>query len=177
MAWSKSVFSSSSAVLAMCACLCSANTSAAAEPDRLLPLEVVINAYKSGTWLLLEHDGKLYAPHDAFEDWRVRLDAEAQSIAYKGQNYWPLYVVPGYQSKLNTAEQSLELLFSPSVFSSTRLTQEGYKKPILSPVLPSAFFNYDLNYTRSELRGAPATEDLGLLGELGFSYYPPWTGP
>ena len=157
------------AATAVCAFLCSAPPLAAAELDRLLPLEVVINGYNSGTWLLLEYDGKLYAPHDAFEDWRVQLPAEAQSIAYKGQNYWPLFTVPGYQAKLNTAEQSLQLLFSPSVFSATRLTQEGYKKPVLSEVLPSAFFNYDLNYARSELRDAPAIEDLGLLGELGFS--------
>ena len=158
------------AALAVCACLCSAhNPLAAAELDRLLPLEVVINGHKSGTWLLLEHGGKLYAPHDAFEEWRVQLNAETQSIAYKGQNYWPLSSVPGYQAKLNTAEQSLELLFSPSVFSATRLTQEVYKKPVPSAVLPSAFFNYDLNYARSELRAAPAIEDLGLLGELGFS--------
>ena len=157
------------AALLVCACLCSVHAQAAAEPDRLLPLEVVINGQKSGTWLLLERDGKLYAPHDAFEEWRVQRNAETQSITFKGQNYWPLSTVPGYQAKLNTAEQSLELLFSPSVFSATRLTQEVYKKPVPSAVLPSAFFNYDLNYARSELRAAPAIEDLGLLGELGFS--------
>ena len=157
------------AILVVCACLCSAPTLAAAEPDRLLPLELVINGQKSGTWLLLEHDGKLYATHDAFEDWRVQLNRETQSIIYKGQNYWPLSAVPGYQAKLNTAEQSLELLFSPSAFSATRLTQEVNKKPVLSAVLPSAFFNYDLNYARSALRAAPTIEDLGLLGELGFS--------
>ena len=55
------------------------------------------------------------------------------------------------------------------IFSATRLTQEINKKPVLSAVLPSAFFNYDLNYARSELRAAPTTEDLGLLGELGIS--------
>lgn len=169
MTWKSLSLSHRSAALALYACLCSAHTLAAAEIDRLLPLEVVVNGYKSGTWLLLEHEGKLYAPNDAFEDWRVQLDAQAQSIAYKGQNYWPLFTVPGYQAKLNAAEQSLELLFSPSVFSATRLTQEVYEAPVLSPVLPSAFFNYDLNYTNSELRAAPTIQDLGLIGELGFS--------
>lgn len=165
----RSRFSPKLAGLAVFFCLCSTQALAATQPDRLLPLEVVVNGYKSGTWLLLERDGKLYAPRDAFDDWRVVLDVQAQSIAYKGQNFWPLATVPGYQAKLNTAEQSLEVQFSPAVFSATRLTQEINKKPVLSPVLPSAFFNYDLNYARSELRGAPATEDLGLLGELGFS--------
>ena len=153
---------------AVCLCLCTTPL-AAAELQRLLPLDVVINGYKSGTWLLLEYGDRLYAPRDAFDDWRVRLDTETQSIAYKGQNYWPLSAVPGYQGKLNTAEQSLEVLFSPSVFNTTRLTQEINKKPMLSAVLPSVFFNYDLNYARSELRAAPSIEDLGLLGELGFS--------
>ena len=155
--------------VAVCACLCAAPALKAEDIYRLLPMDVVINGYKSGTWLMLEYDGKLHATHDAFEDWRVRLDTATQSIAYKGQNYWPLSAVPGYQGKLNTAEQSLEVLFSPSVFNATRLTQEINKKPVLSAVLPSAFFNYDLNYARSALRAAPSVEDLGLLGELGFS--------
>ena len=152
MAWLERFVAPHLAALAVCAFLCSAPPLAAAELDRLQPLEVVINGYKSGTWLLLEHGGELYAPHDAFEEWRVQRNAEMQSITYKGQNYWPLSSGPGYQAKLNTAEQSLQLLFSPSVFSATRLTQEVYKKPVPSAVLPSAFFNYDLNYARSELR-------------------------
>ena len=168
MRWLGLSCSTHTVALAACVSLCTAPL-AATELYRLLPLDVVINGYKSGTWLLLEHDGKLYATHDAFEDWRVKVDTQTQSIAYKSQNYWPLSAVPGYQGKLNTAEQSLEVLFSPSVFSATRLTQEINKKPVLSAVLPSTFFNYDLNYVRSELRAAPSIEDLGLLGELGFS--------
>src|SRR5690242_10354794 len=74
---------------------------AATAPDRLLPLEVVINGSKSGTWLLLEHAGELYAPHDAFEEWRVQLNPEAQPVNYKDQNYYPLFTVPGYRAKLN----------------------------------------------------------------------------
>ena len=153
----------------MAACVCSSPSLAASEPSRLLSLEVAVNGQKTGTWLLLEQDDKLYAPSDAFEEWRVQLDPATQSVSHKGQNYWPLDTVTGYQGKLNVAEQSLDVLFSPSVFSATRLTEEANKKPVLSAVLPSAFFNYDLNYARSELRAAPAIEDLGMLGEVGIS--------
>jgi outer membrane usher protein len=61
------------------------------------------------------------------------------------------------------------LLFAPQAFSATRVTQELTRKTVVSPVLPSAFFNYDLNYSTLNARGAPALQSLGLLGELGFS--------
>ncbi len=142
---------------------------ASKELDRLLPLDVVVNGSKSGTWLLLEHDGVLYAPRDAFEDWRIQVLANSAFVDYKNEKYWPLSDIPGYKAKLNVAEQSLELLFSPKVFTATKLQREIIKKPVLSPVLPSVFFNYDFNYARSQLRNAPSIEDLGLLGELGVS--------
>ncbi len=139
------------------------------DTDRLLPLDVVINGSKSGTWLLLEHAGVLYAPKDAFEDWRIEVASNSTSVEYKNEKYWLLSDIPGYKAKLNVADQSLELLFSPKVFTATKLTSEAFKRTEVSPVLPSAFFNYDFNYARSELRNAPSTEDLGLLGEFGVS--------
>ena len=72
--------------LALVACLYSSPGLAATQPIRLLSLEVVVNGQKTGTWLLLEQDDKLYAQHDAFEDWRVQLDPGTQSISYKGEN-------------------------------------------------------------------------------------------
>jgi outer membrane usher protein len=137
--------------------------------DRVLPLEVIVNGTKSGTWLLVEHEGALYAPRDAFEEWRVQLDPKTQSVQFKGQDYWSLASVPGYKSKVDFANQSLELLFSPQVFAATRLTQEKSKKLTVSPVLPSVFFNYDFNYQRTELRDAPTIQDMGMLAEFGFS--------
>jgi len=52
-------------------CLAAA-ANAAPEPvaERILPLEVTVNGAKGGTWLLLERAGVLYAPRDAFEEWR-----------------------------------------------------------------------------------------------------------
>lgn len=139
--------------------------------DRLLPLEVVVNGAKSGTWLLLERGGIMYAPFDAFEEWRVQLPPDAKPIDFKlyDQAYWPLSAVQGYRFKLDFANQSAELLFSPQAFAATRLTQEKSKRTLVSPVLPSLFLNYDLNYSASMLHDAPTVKDLGLLAEIGAS--------
>ena len=40
---------------------------------------------------------------------------------------------------------------------------------MLSPVLPSAFVNYDLNYASTAAHGAAAAKDVGLLTEIGVS--------
>ena len=139
--------------------------------DRLLPLEVVVNGAKSGTWLLLERDWEMYAPADALEEWRVQLPPDAKPVYYKlsEQAYWPLAAVPGYRFKLDFANQSAELMFSPQAFAATRLSQEKSKRPVASPVLPSLFLNYDLNYSTSILRNAPTAKALGLLTEMGVS--------
>jgi outer membrane usher protein len=137
--------------------------------ERLLPLEVTVNGTKSGTWLLLERLGVLYAPRDAFDEWRVQVRGETQAITYKGTEYLPLTAIPGFGAKVNFGNQSIELTFSPQAFAATRLTTEMNKKPVLSPVMPSFFANYDLNYSTTATRGAATTKDLGILSELGFS--------
>lgn len=134
-----------------------------------MPLEVIVNGARSGTWILVERGGQLYAPRDAFEEWRVHRREDVQPIKFKGEDYFPLSAVPGYKSKIDFTNQSVELAFSPDAFSSTRLAQEMYKRPVVSPVLPSAFFNYDINYVDSEFRGAQSTKDLGILSEFGIS--------
>ena len=144
-------------------------SSANSAEGRALPLEVVVNGAKSGTWLLVEHAGVLHAPRDAFEEWRVQLQVGTRSINFKGEEYWPLSAVPGFRTKVDLATQSMELLFSPEAFAATRLTRELSNRPVVSPVLPSIFFNYDLNYTASALRNAPSLKDLGLLSEVGVS--------
>lgn len=146
-------------------------TSANKAKDKLHPVEVVVNGAKSGTWLLLERAGAMYAPFDAFEEWRVQLSSDAQPIDYKfdGQAYWPLSAVPGYKLKMDFASQSAELLFSPEAFAATRLEQEKSKELVISPVLPSMFLNYDFNFSTTMLHNAPSTNDLGLLAEIGAS--------
>jgi outer membrane usher protein len=137
--------------------------------DRMLSLEVLVNGTQSGTWLLVEHGGALYASQDAFEDWRVQLTPEAQSIRVKGRDYWPLAAVPGYKSKVNFVNQSLELMFSPQAFAETRLTTTLPKTSTVSSTLPSIFLNYDLNYQRTELQASPTLQSVGMLSEIGFS--------
>lgn len=140
-----------------------------ASTERLLPLEVTVNGAKGGTWLLVEKLGALYAPLDAFEEWRVQADPTAQPITYRGEQYLPLSSIPGYGAKVDFGNQSVALTFSPQAFAATRLRSEVDKRPVLSPVMPSLFLNYDLSYTAISARASAATKDLGAIGEVGFS--------
>lgn len=137
--------------------------------ERAMPLEVIVNGARSGTWLLVEHAGVLYAPRDAFEEWRVQVGPDAPTLQFKGQEYRALSSVPGFKAKVDFANQSVELLFSPQAFALLRMTKELVKKPVVSEVLPSAFLNYDLSYSAARLRDSLSTRDLGMLSELGFS--------
>ena len=107
--------------------------------ERVLPMEVTVNSTKSGTWLFLERAGELYAPREAFEEWRVELGPSAPTVDFKGQPYSPLSAVQGFRSKVNFANQSVDLFFSPEAFSTLRMTKELLKRPVVSPVLPSVF--------------------------------------
>lgn len=140
-----------------------------ASTERLLPLEVSVNGAKGGTWLLVEKLGALYAPLDAFEEWRVQVDPTAEPITYRGNQYLPLTSIPGYGAKIDFGDQSVALTFSPQAFAATRLRSEVHKRPVLSPVMPSLFLNYDLSYSNVSPRGSVATKDFGAIGELGFS--------
>jgi len=137
--------------------------------DRILPLEVIVNGTKTGTWLFVERGGVLYAPRDAFVEWRVQLSSDAKPIAFKGQEFWPLNDVAGFRARMDYANQSVELLFSPQVFAATRLASEASRRPPVSPILPSMFFNYDLNYAASNFHNAPDVNELGMVSELGIS--------
>lgn len=129
----------------------------------------MVNGAKSGTWLIIEREEQLYASRDALEEWRLLLDPDVASIKFKGQEYWPLAAIPGYRSKLDFANQSVELLFAPQAFSGTRLGLKVATELAVDRPVPSLFVNYDINYQRSALRGAPGIENLGMLNEIGFS--------
>ncbi len=111
----------------------------------------------------------MHAPREAFDEWRVELSPGAPTVEFKGQPYTPLTAVSGFRSKVNFSNQSVDLFFSPENFSTLRMTKELVKRPVVSPVLTSVFMNYDLNYAASAFRGAPSTNDLGLLAEAGLS--------
>jgi outer membrane usher protein len=132
-------------------------------------MEVTVNGTHSGTWLVLEHEGTLFAPRAAFDDWRIPLNPAAPSITFKGQTYSSLAAVPGYRSTVNFADQSLELLFSPEAFSRSHIGSTRSLVPEVGAAIPSVFLNYDLNYQRVESRLSDAQQDLGMLTEIGYS--------
>src|SRR4051812_7924690 len=137
--------------------------------DRIVPLEVTVNGEQSGTWPFVERQGQLFASREALDEWRVRLTAGTEPIVARGVEYWPLAAVPGFSAKPNFANQSVELSFSPDAFTSTQVSAARIDRPRLTPVLPSAFLNYELNYTRSAVDGASSGKDLGALVEVGGS--------
>jgi outer membrane usher protein len=140
-----------------------------ASVDRVLPLEIVVNGSKTGTWLLVERAGLLYAPKEAFDEWRVLLRPNTQSLRYKDKEYYPMASVPGFAASIDYSNQSIDVKFSPLAFTATRLENEQFNQAVVTNVLPSVFLNYDLNYATSILRNAPTLKDLGILSELGAS--------
>jgi outer membrane usher protein len=137
--------------------------------NRIVPFEVKVNGANSGTWILIERDGVLYAPRDAIDEWRILLAPDIQYIIFREEVFFPLAGIPGFDAKINFAAQSLELLFSPNAFAATRLTRQAIKKPVLSPVLPAAFLNYDLSYNAFKPASTASTTDLSALTEFGYS--------
>jgi len=134
-----------------------------------MPLEVVINGARSGDWVLVERAGVLYAPAEAFEEWRLQVQPGAPSLRFKGQRYIALSAIPGFRFKVDESTQTVELVFSPKAFATLRMSQEIEKHPAVSPALPAAFLNYDLSYQHSRVKGEAGTRDLGLLSEVGAS--------
>jgi len=132
-------------------------------------MEVTVNGTEGGTWLLVEHQGTLYAPGEAFEEWRLTLNADITPLEFRGQRYWPLSAIPGYRATTNLANQSVELQFSPRAFAATRVARDPLRRPVLSPVMPSMLLSYDLSYSQSHQRSASSLEDLSALTEIGVS--------
>ncbi|HEY6093877.1 MAG TPA: fimbria/pilus outer membrane usher protein [Gallionellaceae bacterium] len=145
------------------------SSSGAASGDRLIPLEVVINNTEGGQWVLLERNGALYAPEEAFEEWRLNRHPDTPVVDYRGQKWIPLSSAPGFEARFDYANQSVELVFSPQAFAATRLTEKVVVRPELTPATPAAFLNYDLSYTSSAYQDAPGNRELGALTELGLS--------
>ncbi|MBK9521590.1 MAG: hypothetical protein IPO13_08260 [Rhodocyclaceae bacterium] len=137
--------------------------------DHLLPMEVTVNGSQGGVWLFIERAGALYAPCEAFTEWRVRTDPDPQIIRFRGQDYCPLNQIPGYRSNINFANQSVDLQFSPNAFNETRVGLKMADTLTVDPAVPSVFFNYDVNYQRSQYRDAPNLDNLGIVSEVGYS--------
>lgn len=140
-----------------------------APTQRFLPMDVSVNGARSGNWVLLEANGALFAPAEAFDEWRVSRDPQVKALELRGQSWYPLSSVPGFASRIDFASQSIELRFSPKAFAATRITQERDARPPLTPSIPAGFLNYDLNLQTQAVRGLPLSKDLGALVDLGFS--------
>jgi outer membrane usher protein len=138
--------------------------------DRIIPLEATVNGDRAGAWPFVERQGTLYVGPDAIEEWRLQLPPGVEPIRVRGSVFYPLSTIPGFTARTNYSTLSVDLSFAPEAFSGTRLQMDKeLQRPKPSPVLPSAFLNYDLNFQRSSARGSPAVQDLGALLELGAS--------
>jgi outer membrane usher protein len=136
--------------------------------QQLLPLDVSINGAKPSSWTLLEREGTLYAPADAFIEWRLKRDPAAKPISYLGQQWYALTSIPGFTARMNFADQSVDLGFSPNAFAETRLNAESSDTGQLTKPESALFLNYDLNLTQTSDQ-VSSTRDLGALTEFGFS--------
>ena len=144
----------------------------AAPAVRVLPLEVTLNGEKIGNWVFIETNGILYAPDETFTEWRINRRSGAAAIDYRGEKWFSLASVPGYQSSINPASNTLVLEFSGLAFSATRITNDTVKRQALTKPEVAAFLNYDLNAIHTASRGADATKDVGALLEMGLTG--PW---
>ncbi len=147
----------------------SPQTKSTESATRLVPLDVSINGAQAGSWLLLERGGELYAPGEALSEWRVEQRPDEQGIEYRGQIWYRLASLPGFEVQLNAANQSVDLKFLAHVFAATHLSQESAEVLPRTPAVPAFFANYDLNQTVSQARGLGARHALGALMELGLS--------
>lgn len=134
---------------------------------RWRPLDVTINTVSVGNWLLLEVEGKFYAPADAFPEWRIARPPEQGSIRARQQTWYPLDAIQGFTARFNAAEQSMAIDFAADAFAATRLGQAMGQRPVVSPSEFATFLNYDLNYNASQIRGSGRFQDAGALLELG----------
>lgn len=136
---------------------------------RYLPMEVKVNGSRSGNWVLLDQQGVLHAPEEAFTEWRVTRSPQATPVEARGQRWYALSSVPGFESQVDLATQSIDLRFSPQAFNATRIATNAPQRPALTPAIPAAFLNYDVSFTTQNARGQADVRELGALVELGVS--------
>lgn len=138
-------------------------------PPKGLPFEVTVNGSKHGIWVLLEHRGELYAPLEALIQWRLEPSSTRPPLHFRRLEYHALAGIPGYTSKADFANQSLELNFAPDAFGESRHGTASIKRAISASPVPSLFLNYDINHQRTATPDSPTQQNYGLLGETGFS--------
>lgn len=140
-----------------------------AATPRLMPLEVVLNGANVGNWLLLQTPDGFHAPREALDAWRVTPPAEGERLKFQQENWYALSNIDGYDARFDPSRQSLELRFAPTAFLATRLTDTESELPPVNAAELAAFFNYDLNWSHSRVRGVRPSKELGALTEAGFT--------
>ncbi|WP_298932977.1 fimbria/pilus outer membrane usher protein [uncultured Ramlibacter sp.] len=137
--------------------------------DRFVPLEVTVNGAKGGIWPFLERQGVLHAPIDALEEWRIQPLPDMPRVTARGGEYVALPALPGFSAKTDFQNQSIALTLAPQAFAATKLSTELSERVKRSPVLPSAFFNYDVSFTSVRSRLGGGGRDFGAVTEAGLS--------
>lgn len=132
----------------------------------LRPVDVVLNGAPVGSWTLLEVQSELFAPADAFAEWRLGRPTRTV-IEYRGQTWHSLAAVPGYDARIDAATQTLDLKFSAEAYTATLLGAPSEQRPPNDPSIHAAYFNYDLTYSRVRSQITDSTTELGALAELG----------
>ncbi|MDO8778788.1 MAG: fimbria/pilus outer membrane usher protein, partial [Burkholderiaceae bacterium] len=145
------------------------STKQSVQTVQMLPLEITVNGASVGSWVLLDRDGTLYAPTEAFDEWRVKRRPKSTPFTHLGQQWYALSAVPGVNAQLDFANQSLDLKFQPRAFAATQLAQPAPERLPLTPATLGMFANYDISYTRTAQRDVEPTQNLGALVELGAS--------
>lgn len=147
-----------------------AGTAEPLEPRlRVYPLEVLLNGAPVGIWPIVERDGQIFAPPEAYEAWRLQRPADAPHIEFKGLTYLSLSSLSGAEVRIDPVQNALVLNLRADAFLGARMKRDQAAAVLYSEVVPSAFLNYDLNYSHSHSRGTAATHSLGVLGEAGHS--------
>lgn len=146
-----------------------ATNAAAAAAGRLMPLDVRINGASAGNWVLLERPDGLFATQDALQEWRLIVRDELPTITYRGQTWFLLSGIAGFQQKINQIDQSIDMSMAANAFAATRLQNELVAPNKASPATPALFVNYDLNVSHSSQTGINNITDFGALVELGAS--------
>jgi outer membrane usher protein len=134
-----------------------------------LPVEVIINDVANGSWLLLESQGVIYAPLEAFGEWRLVRRPAAQPIQHGGQSWVSLHSVAGLEARLDRAAQAMVINVPPAAFvpTSVSATQQGRRKP--DPVEPALFLNIDTSLTLDHSRSSGTLRELGGLFEAAYA--------
>lgn len=132
----------------------------------LRPVDVVLNGAPVGSWTLLDVQSELFAPADAFAEWRLGRPTRTV-IEYRGQTWHSLAAVPGYDARIDAATQTLDLKFSAEAYTATLLGAPTEQRPPNDPSIHAAYFNYDLTYSRVRSQTTDSTTELGALAEFG----------